>query len=491
MEQQPQSQERQGSTSAAENSSQFTIVIGLMLGMLICGLDASIVNIMLPTLQTVFKINVSQSMMLATIYLTMLASLQLLFGRCADIFEASEVFLFGVVLFFVGSLGCALSQTFIHILVGRLVQGIGGAMIAASFGAIILNHIPRKKIGSTIGIVLMVMSCGTIIGPPLGGYLAEDWSWRYAFLINIPICLIAISALIIHIRTFSTPAKEGFWKKLRLLDFKGGILSILMFGSLPIALSTFADAGWHSPRVWGLLTIFLLSLVLFIVVEKRTEHPLIQLSLFRDQNLNIMLAIKLLLFMLLNGVMITFPFFLTRSLGMTPSQAGLMMLINAIGMAIATPLTGRLTDHSDSKVILLISSACLLLVSVGTLLFPVSPSNMMLGVVLALLGITVATVMVSSTTILLEQAPKGQTGIFSAFNTLSASVGGALGLSLFSSLYTTGAMGKSGAAAANGGFSSALVGITICAALLLTFSVIFIKRKGATMALTTTHARES
>jgi len=139
---------------------------------------------------------------------------------------------------------------------------------------------------------------------------------------------------------------------------------------------------------------------------------------------------------------------------------------------------------------MLISSACLLLVSVGTLLFPVSPSNMMLGVVLALLGITVATIMVVSTTILLEQAPKGQTGIFSAFNTLSVSVGGALGLSLFSSLYTTGAMGKSGATAANGGFSSALVGITICAALLLTFSVIFIKRKGATMALTITHARE-
>jgi len=475
--------------SSAVKNSQSAVVSGLIIGMLICGLDASIVNIMLPTLQTVFKVNISQSMMLATIYLTMLASLQLLFGRCADIFDATKVFLVGIILFLIGSLGCALSQVFAHILVGRLVQGIGGAMLAASFGAIILTHIPREKTGSTIGIVLMIMSIGTIVGPPLGGYLAEDWSWHWAFIINIPLCLIAIAALTMHIRAVPAQTKESFRTKLDRLDLKGGVLSIMMFSSLPIGLSAIADAGWDSPKVWSLFGIFIVSLLLFIMVEKRAKHPLVQLSLFRDQSLNILLAIKLLLFIVLNGVMIVFPFFLTRSIDMTSSQAGVMMLANAIAMAVVTPIAGRLTDRWDGKATLAISSACLLLVSVGTLMLPAHPSRMVLALVLALLGTTVAIILVSSTTLLLAQAPKGQEGIFSALNSLSASVGGALGLSLFSSLYMAGAMGKKGAAAASSGFSSALVGITVCAALLLLCAVIFINRKGETLTPTTIHAR--
>jgi len=206
---------------------------------------------MLPTLQTSFEVTASQSMMLATIYLTMIASLQLLFGRSADIFDASKVFLSGIVLFLAGSVGCALSHAFAHILLGRFVQGIGGAMLAASFGAMILTSVPREKIGSTIGLIFMVGSCGTIIGPPLGGYLAEAWSWHWAFIVNVPLCLIVIAVLSIHIKRIPAKTQENFREKLRQLDLKGGCLSILMFSSLPLALSAIADAGWRSSKVGG------------------------------------------------------------------------------------------------------------------------------------------------------------------------------------------------------------------------------------------------
>ncbi|QJB57030.1 MFS transporter [Pseudodesulfovibrio sp. zrk46] len=480
---------RKDPTAAAMASSQLAAVCGLMLGMLVCGLDASIVNIILPTLQTVFKVNVSQSMMLATIYLTMLASLQMLFGRCADIFSASKVFLLGVIVFLIGSVGCALSFSFAHILTGRMVQGIGGAMLASSFGAVILKHVAREKTGSTIGIVLMIMSVGTIVGPPLGGYLAEHFSWHWAFLINVPLCLIGIGALLVHLRAVPARERKPFRSRLSLIDIKGGVLSILMFSSFPIALATVADSGWRSPQVWGLLLLFSISLVLFVMVEKRAEHPLVPLSLFGDQGVNILLAIKLFLLMVVNGVMIVFPFFLTRSVGMTASQAGVTMLANAIAMAIATPLGGKLTDLYGGKTIQAIASGCLALIAAGTLMLPASPGQMTLALVLALFGIAVAPLMVSSTTLLLERAPKGQEGVFSALNSLSVSVGGSLGLSLFASLYMFGSTGKSGVAAAQGGFSLALVGVVVCAVLLMAFAVFFMKREGRAPSSVTEHVR--
>ncbi len=480
---------QQNASSMAAKSSQIAVLSGMAIGMFVCGLDGSIVNIMLPTLQTIFKVSASQSMMLATIYLTMLASLQLLFGRSADIFDASKIFLSGIVLFLAGSVGCALSQTFTHILVGRFVQGIGGAMLAASFGAMLLTSVPREKIGSTIGLILMVASCGTIIGPPLGGYLAEQWSWHLAFIVNVPLCLIVIAALGIHIKRIPAKTQESFRGKLRQLDIKGGCLSILMFSSLPLALSAIADAGWRSSKVGGFFAVFLFSLTLFIIVEKRATYPLVKLSLFRDHKLNLLLAIKLLILIVLNGIMIVFPFFLTRSIGMTSSEAGVMMLANALAMAGGTYLGGRLTDRSDSKAVLGFSSACLMLVAGGTLMMQATPSRTILALELALFGATVAIIMVSSTTILLERAPKGQEGIFSALNSLSASVGGSLGLSIFSSLYMVGAMGKKGVAAANSGFLSALTGITICAALLLVCSLVFINKKGDTSTPETTTLR--
>jgi len=181
-----------------------------------------------------------------------------------------------------------------------------------------------------------------------------------------------------------------------------------------------------------------------------------------------------------NGILIVFPFFFIRSVGMTSSEAGIMMLAIALAMAAGTYLGGKWIDRSGGKAVLGISCACLMLVAVGAFTMQTTPSRTFLALELALFGATVAIVMVSSTTILLGQAPKGQEGIFSALNSLSGSVGGSLGLSIFSSLYMAGAMGKKGVAAANGGFLSALTGITICAALLLACSLLFITKKGET-----------
>jgi EmrB/QacA subfamily drug resistance transporter len=472
------------SMDKAAQSSQTVITISLMLGLFVSGLDTSIVNIMLPTLQSAFQVRADQIMMLATMYLTMMAALQLLFGRCADIFDAAMIFLMGIFLFMLGSIGCALSLSFGHILSGRVIQGIGGAMMAASFGALILSEFPRDRIGSILGAVIMVMSFGTIIGPPLGGYLAQHISWHWAFIINIPLCLLSGAALALHLGSRARP-QRSFQENIKQLDLPGGILSIIMFTTLPLGLVSLAKNGWHPLQTGGLFGLFVCSLILFIAVEKRAETPLLQLAVFRDRSLTMLITIKVVLFMALNGILVIFPFFLTRSVGMSPSKAGMLMLANAGAMAVVTPLAGKLTDRLGGSGIMTCGSLGLLVISSSAFILPGSPSFILLATVLILFGAGFAAVLISSTAMLLECAPAGQEGVFSAMNSLTMSVGGSLGLSLFSYLYAVGAAGKTGPVAAEGGLVTALTGVTVCAALLLTIAVIYITTTNAAAKATT------
>lgn len=472
----------------AAGAAQMLVAVSLLLGMFVSGLDTSIVNIILPTLQSVFRVRTDQAMMLATIYLTMLAGLQLLFGRCADLFDAAAVFLGGLILFLLGSVGCALSFTFVHILASRAIQGAGGAMMAASFGALILAAFPRDRIGSVLGAAITVMGIGTIIGPPLGGFLVERASWHWAFFVNIPLCLAAIAMLTYSLRA-KARSSVSLRERLSRLDVRGGILSVVMFTSLPIGIGTLTGNG-GALRTGLMFGLFAVSLVCFIVAERRAEHPLLRLSLFRDRGLILLLSIKVTLFMVLNGVLLVFPFFLTRSVGLSPARTGLLLLGNAIAMAVATPLAGRMTDRRGGNGIMVWGCAVLLGVAAGSLLLSAQPPIAVLLATLVLFGASMAAVLISSTALLLQRAPKGQEGIFSAMNSLSMSVGGSLGLAVFSSLYALGATGGQGAPAAHGGFTTALSGVTACAGFLLVLGFFHVKENGSKNGSTAAAGRE-
>ncbi len=455
----------------------------LLIGLLIGGLDGSIVNIMLPTLQSVFKTGVSQIMMLATAYLTMMAAFQLLLGRFSDLFDPVAVFLIGIIVFLSGSILCALSGSFHQILAGRAVQGLGSAMLSASFGGIILRNFSRERIGSIIGVLLSAMSVGTIIGPPLGGFFVEHLSWHWAFVINIPLCLIVIGGITVYQRGNQQQTKPSIGERLRLLDLRGALLSCLMFASLPTALGMAARGDWHSPLVWSLFGLFAVSLCLFVYFGRRAENPLIRLELFTDPRLVLIVSVKFVLYMIINGILLIFPFFLTRYAGLSASGAGVMMLTNACAMAVATPLVGRFSDRFGGSLVLLLSAAALLASAMASLAAPRISSSAGLAGILILFGIASSAVVVSSTTLLLQLAPKGQEGVFSAINTLTLPVGGAIGLSLFSLVYARGAAGLTGVAAAKGGFLFAAICLLACACLLLICAAAYSKAASAHLRL--------
>ena len=230
-----------------KNSKEnYSLIIAIMVIVFMIGLDTSIVNIILPTLQEVFNISTPWSMSIVAIYLATMAAFQLLAGRCSDIFDAIDIVIYGVVIFTIGSFVCAIAGSLDIILVGRGIQGIGAAMITASFGAIVLLYTPKEKIGTTLGSILMVMSVGVTIGAPLGGILAQHFSWRLVFVINIPIALFSIFLLLKFLKQKTNKmAKLSLKESFSKLDIKGGLLSIVLFLSFPMIFTTVTEENFN------------------------------------------------------------------------------------------------------------------------------------------------------------------------------------------------------------------------------------------------------
>lgn len=414
------------------------LLVALLLSLFLTGLDSSVVNVMLPELQKVFATDVSRTALVGTVYVAAMAAFQLTFGRLADLVPALRVFAAGIALFWLGSLGCALSGSLWHLLVARTLQGLGGGILAASFGAVVLVCIPKHKTGSTVGAALTVMTVGALVGPPLGGFLAESQSWRWAFLINLPIGAIAMLSLLPLLRR----PIDGATSHWRNFDRMGALLSTLFFLLWPAGLHLAGERGWNSPLTGVTLVAAALVAGLWWRTSQRSPRPLLDFSVLARPGVRGLLALKLLLFVLLNGVLLVFPFFITSRPDFQASDAGWLIACCALAMALSTPLIGRAVDRWGGEAVMTLSGALITLALAAGLAFPAHPSRGQLALLLAALGASLACMMVSSTTALLQRAPSGQEGIFSALNSLASPLGAALGFSLFATLYGGAGLGS-------------------------------------------------
>jgi MFS family permease len=444
------------------------LTLSLCLVLFILGLDMGVINVILPEIQTVFQTTVSRAMMLATVYMTIMAAFQLVFGRFSDLFNPLAVFLGGVLCFFLGSLLCALSQTIVHLLVGRGVQGLGGAMLGGSFGAIVLRLMPREKMGAVIGLMTMVMSLGSIVGPPLGGFLAEHLSWHWVFAVNLPICILAALPLLMLLGSKAIMIGPRKPLTLEALDLPGSMLSIFMFASLPLAFGQVAKQGWSSALVWILLGVFVLSALLFIFRQRRASMPLLRLGVLTKPKVVLIIGVKILVFMAVNAVMLVYPFFMVKRLGLSVSQTGVMMLACAVSMALLTPFSGKLADRFGSGRVLFAGALGLLASALGTVMISGFAGRMAVFVTLAAFGVCFAALTIASTVYLLKLAPKGEEGVFSGLNSLIMPVAGSMGLAVFSYIYSAGAATQSEAGAGSlAGFQTSVAGVFAIAACLL------------------------
>jgi len=312
------------------------VVLNICIGVYMSTLDASVVNISLPTVVQSLNTDLRTVAWVVMAYLVVITGCLLIMGRLADLVGYRKIYLLGFIAFTLGSAFCGFSPT-IHSLIGsRMLQGLGASALMAIGPAILTTAFPEKERGRALGISNSVVYAGFLTGPLLGGFLVEHLGWRSVFFINLPIGAIGIFL------SLKILEKDGRTDKVP-VDFLGAILLFFFVTSLLLFLNGVGQGS--SALLWGWIVITLFSSSLFIIVELRSSSPLVDLYLFRRRLFISSLGTGLLSFWMNSAHTFVVPFFLQNILQISPSKVGMLIFPVALAVMIVAPLGGRISDR--------------------------------------------------------------------------------------------------------------------------------------------------
>jgi EmrB/QacA subfamily drug resistance transporter len=318
--------------------SKWLILMAVMLGSIMGPLDASIVNTVIPSITTFFHAEISIAQWVLTVYVLTISCLILLYGRLGDMLGHKKIFLYGLAAFTVISVLCGLSQSIWMLIAFRALQGLAAGMMMAVGYAIITAAFPATERGKALGIYAISIAVGLSLGPTLGGLIAEYLSWRYVFFVNVPI---GICALLWGYRVIP----QGVKKAGQRLDLFGALIAFVFLLSLLLYANRGQAWGWLSLVSISLLAVVVLSGILFISVERKSEQPMLNLALFSNRVFSFASLSALLSFMSLYALVFLTPFYLTFVLHYSVLKVGLVMAAGPIAILLVAPLSGTASDR--------------------------------------------------------------------------------------------------------------------------------------------------
>jgi EmrB/QacA subfamily drug resistance transporter len=420
--------------STAPDRSRWIALYVLCVGMLMIVLDATIVNVALPSIQDDLGFSQSSLAWVVNAYLISFGGLLLLSGRLGDLLGRRSVFLSGLVLFTTASLLCGLSQSQGILIAARFVQGVGGALASAVILGMIVTMFPEpREQARAIGVYSFVASAGASIGLLLGGLLTQGISWHWIFFVNIPI---GVATGVFAWRLVDKDEGIGL---ARGADVAGAVLvtSSLMLGVYTIVKA--ADYGWGAPRTLGLGAVSLALLVGFVAREATAGTPLMPLRIFRFRNVTGANLVEILMVAGMFGMFFLGVLYLQRVLGYDAIETGVAFLPVSLTIGVLSlGFSPRLNMRFGAKATLIPG---LVLMAVGLALFSRAPvdGNYAVDVlpVMFLLGIGAGLAFPSLMTLGMSGATQSDSGLASGLVNTSLQVGGALGLAVLATLSST------------------------------------------------------
>ena len=392
-------------------------------------LDATIVNISLPTISKYFQCDIATVSWVAMAYLLILSSTLITFGRIADIRGYKKIYLAGFATFTIGSLLCGLSSN-IYLLIGfRVLQGIGAAMLQAIGGAMIVRYLPEKIRGTAFGVLTTFAAVGLAAGTPLGGFISQFYSWHWIFFINVPVGIIAI---ILGLAVL--PRDTGEFGKGQ-FDMPGACLLLVALVSLIFFLNMGNNVGWLSWRILISIVISLAAWAGFIINEKRARFPIIDINSFRDRNFTMAITVALLVLLIGQGSWYAFPFYLELEKGFATNIAGLILLVPALLMMIFGPIAGTLSDRIGSRPVCAMGSAVIIVAFLMFALMGTQTGLYYIIIALALEGIGIGLIMPANFSLIMYMSTKGSEGVMNSLVTTVRNVGAVMGIAIFTLIF--------------------------------------------------------
>lgn len=407
------------------------VLIAIGTGSFMAALDGSVVNTILPILRSAFGSDVAAIQWVVTIYLLTLSGLMLTFGRLGDLRGHKSVYVWGFGIFVLSSALCGAAGSVTALIAFRAIQAVGGAMLASNAPAIVTGNFPPEQRGRAIGLASTMTYLGLTVGPSLGGWLTQAFGWRTVFYINVPVGALALTLSLLFIPKDS-PADSG-----QRFDLPGAAVFLAGLTSLMLGLNKGADWGWGSPAVLGLLAGALLLLGVFILIERRSPAPMLDLNLFRVPLFSTATAAAILNYICIYSIIFLMPFYLIQGRGLNPAQAGMLLTAQPLIMAVTAPVSGALSDRVGSRWPGMIGMGVL---AAG--LFVLAGLGSGSGLWVAALGLAVAgsgtgTFIAPNTSALLGSAPKSRQGIASGVQATARNFGMVLGIGMAGAIFTT------------------------------------------------------
>jgi EmrB/QacA subfamily drug resistance transporter len=401
----------------------------MCLSMFMIMLDSTVVNVALPSIQKDLGTSVNQLEWVVNGYTLSFAALLVTGGRLGDIFGRRLVFAIGVAVFAVSSATAGLAQDPTMLIVSRICEGIGGALMMPATLSIVTDAFPPEERGKAIGTWAGISGLALSIGPLAGGFLTEQVTWRAIFYINVPIAAIALFAAFTVVRESRDETAD------RRIDYLGVVLLTVALTSLVLALIEGNEWGWGSGREIALFVTGAVATALFLVNESRVSAPVVDFTFFRSRNFVGANTVATIISFAMMGSFFFLAIYLQDLLGYSALETGVRFLPTTVVIVIVAPLAGRVADRIGSRWPMVLGLAITALSLYLFSLMDVSTTYNDLLPAWILLGIGIGMTMSPMSTAAMNAVPVDKAGVASGTLQMFRMMGGTIGVAATGAIF--------------------------------------------------------
>jgi EmrB/QacA subfamily drug resistance transporter len=419
----------------------------VVLGAIMSILDTTVVNVAIKTLATDFKTDLATIQWIVTGYTLALATVIPITGWAADRFGTKRLYMLSIGLFIAGSALSGFAWSAGSLIGFRVLQGLGGGMLMPAGMTILTRAAGPQRVGRVMAIIGVPMMLGPILGPILGGWLVDDFSWRWIFFINLPIAAAALFASL-RVLPKDEPQTAERFDTLGLFLLSPG-LALMIFGLAKSASS----GGFGAPEVWAPALIGAGLIVAFVVHATHTAHALVDLRLFKNRTFAVASGTLILMIVSVFGAMLLLPLYFQQVRGESALNSGLLLAPQGIGAMLAMPIAGGLTDKTGVGKIVLPGLVVLLLTTLGLTQLGGDTSYWALGGILFAMGIGMGFAMMPLMSGAMQTLRHAQVARASTSLNITQQVGASIGTAVMSVILTMAITDRFGDAGAQTGAS--------------------------------------
>lgn len=419
----------------------FTIT-GSLLGLLLAALDQTVVATAGPAIQQSLQIDPSHYVWITTSYLVASTVLVPIYGKLSDQFGRRRVLLAAILIFLGGSFLCGVSQSTAQLIAFRAVQGVGSAGLFTTAFAVVADIFPPRERGRYQGVFGGVFGLSSVVGPLVGGFITDTWGWHWVFFINLPIGLVAILFIVTRMPSLRLASREGGavdWQGALMLT--AGVVPLLLALSFGRASSDQRGEGWPwlSWQIGALVGAALVGTALFLMVERRSSNPIVDLSLFGIRPFRLTTLAAFVVGGSFLAAIVFLPLFMVNVVGLSATRAGLTTTPLTFGLIAGNVAVGQLVARIGRYKVLLVGSLVILCAAMAVMGFTLTPQSTQGEVTLKmiLVGIGLGPSIPLFTLAVQSAVPPGQIGVATSMATFARQMGSTVGLAIVGTIFAT------------------------------------------------------